>query len=301
MAIDLSYRELWKQAALAAIRARRHPRAEVRAAADLLLGTILSKHLGNEALAVRSLEQAQRWGDETTAAKAAAQLDALRRRPSDARERSVSLVGAASRRGHPADLLLRYRMARQLERDGETGEAASAYEDLMHVDAESGQNLAALAALRLGRLRETAGQLVAARGAFLWAADHGTPQQTGAAWVGMARVERATGDLAAARDAYRIAVESRSGDFPAAELGLAQMLIVDRDLASARRILDRLCDGDDARVAALAAAQRGAMLKSLGDTDAALASYELALTKPLRPKVRERVEHSLQVLRESAG
>ena len=301
MAIDLSYRARWKEAALAAMRARRHPRAEVRAAADLLLGTILSQHLGNDELAVRSLEQAQRWGDEATAAKAAAELDTLRQRHSPGTERSVTLVGAASRRGHPGDLLLRYRMARQLERDGETAEAASAYEELIHVDAESGQNVAARAALRLGRLRETAGQLARAREAYRRAADHGAQQHTAAAWMGMARVERATGDLAAARDAYRAAVDSRSGDFPAAELGLAQMLIVDRDLASARRLLDRLCDGDDARVAALAAAQRAALLKALGDTGAALASYELALTKPLRPEVRERVEHSLQVLRESAG
>ncbi|MGH7687432.1 MAG: tetratricopeptide repeat protein [Candidatus Dormibacteria bacterium] len=301
MAIDLSYRARWKQAALAAIRARRHPRAEVRAAADLLLGTILSQHLGNDDMAVRSLERAQRWGDESTAAKAAAQLDTLLRRRSGGTERSVNLVGAASRHGHRADLLLRHRMARQLERDGETGEAASAYEDLLHVEDESGQNLATLAALRLGRLRETTEQLGAARDAYRWAADHGEPRQAAAAWVGMARVERATGDLAAARDAYRTAVDSRSGDFPAAELELAQMFIVDRDWASARRILDRLCDSDDQRVAALAAAQRGALLKALGDIDAALASYELALTKPLRPKARERVEHSLQVLRESAG
>lgn len=204
---------------------------------------------------------------------------------------------------------LQYELAKVRERLGHRDEACDAYADVLQVTDDELRNLQGqagpgndtvlrsdprpAAAIRLGRLREAMGEVDAARDAFVYAAEHGSTSVAASAWLARARLERRIGDRSAARAGYANAIHVKGGAYPAAELGLAQLLIVAKQLGAAQQILDRLVGCGDQRIASLAAVQRGELLTALGDTTAARASYEAALAGPLSAGVRARVEQAL--------
>ena len=204
---------------------------------------------------------------------------------------------------------LQYELAKVQERLGHHEEACDAYADVLQVTDDQLRTLQEQddpgkdtvlradprpgAAIRLGRLRESMGEVDAARDALAYATEHGSKSVAAAAWLGRARLERRIGDRSAARAAYANAIHVRGGAYPAAELGLAQLLMVAKQLGAAQQILDRLIGCGDHRIASLAAVQRGELLTALGDTAAARASYETALAGPLSAGVRARVEQAL--------
>ncbi|MBV8529349.1 MAG: tetratricopeptide repeat protein [Candidatus Dormibacteraeota bacterium] len=202
-----------------------------------------------------------------------------------------------------------YELGKVQERLGHRDQACDAYSDVLQVtddelsrlqeQDEPGRDTVIRsdprprAAIRLGRLRESMGEVDAARDALAYATDHGTTSVAAAAWLARARLERRVGDRSAARAGYANAIHVKGGAYPAAELGLAQLLIVANQSAAAQQILDRLVGCGDQRIASLAAVQRGELLSALGDTAAARASYEAALAGPLSAGVRARVEQAL--------
>lgn len=208
---------------------------------------------------------------------------------------------------------LQYELGKVQERLGHRDEACDAYADVLQVTDEQLRDLQmqdhpgqdnvlrsdprAGAAIRLGRLRESMGELDAARDAFAYATEHGSRPAAAAAWLARARLERRIGDRSAARAGYANAIHVKGGAYPAAELGLAQLLIVAKQLGAAQQILDRLIGCEDQRIASLAAVQRGELLTALGDTAAARASYESALAGPLSAGLRARVEQALTTVR----
>jgi tetratricopeptide (TPR) repeat protein len=215
------------------------------------------------------------------------------------RELEMAVAGGAAAR-----MWLQYELAKVQERLGNRDEACDAYADVLQGTDEALRtqqergNVARRdprprAALRLGRLRESMGEIDAARDALAYAAEHGSRSVAAAAWLARARLERRIGDRSAARAGYANAIHIKGGAYPAAELGLAQLLIVAKQLGAARQFLDRLIDCGDPRIASLAAVQRGELLIALGDTAAARASYEAALAGPLSAGVRARVEEAL--------
>jgi predicted negative regulator of RcsB-dependent stress response len=211
--------------------------------------------------------------------------------------------------GATARVFFMYELARVNERLGDREGACDAYAEVLQVTDNELQNLkerdepldgAILrtdprpgAAVRLGRLRESMGELDAARDALAYATEHGSATVAATAWLTRARLERRAGDRSAARAAYANAIHVRGGAYPAAELGLAQLLISAKQLPAAQQMLDRLVGCGDQRIASLAAVQRGELLTALGDTAAARASYETALAGPLSAGVRARVEQAL--------
>ena len=204
---------------------------------------------------------------------------------------------------------LQYELARVHARLGHREEACDAYAEVLQVTDDLLRTLQEQddlakdpvlrsdprpgAAVRLGRLRESMGEVDAARDALAYATEHGSKSAAAAAWLARARLERRVGDRSAARAAYANAIYVRGGAYPAAELGLAQLLIVAKQLGAAQQILDQLIGCGDHRIASLAAVQRGELLTALGDTAAARASYEAALAGPLSAGVRARVEQAL--------
>ena len=206
---------------------------------------------------------------------------------------------------------LQYELAKVQERLGHREEACDAYADVLQVTDEQFRTMQELnapekdivfrrdprpgAAVRLGRLRESMGEVDAARDALGYATEHGSKSVAAAAWLARARLERRIGDRSAARAGYANAIHINGGAYPAAELGLAQLLIVAKQLGAAQQILERLIGCGDHRIASLAAVQRGELLTALGDTAAARASYETALAGPLSAEVRARVEQALSL------
>ena len=198
-------------------------------------------------------------------------------------------------------------LARVNERLGNTAAACAGYDDVVGVsdnevdnslswagvgDATAG-DLRPIAAVRLGRLRESLDDAAEARLAYGYAAEHGTTSISAAAWFALARLERSAGDRSAARAAYARAMVVKGGSYPAAELGLAELLIASKQYGTARQMLESLRSCADTRVASLAAVQLGELLTALGEVAAARASYEAALAGPLRADVRTRVEQAL--------
>lgn len=204
---------------------------------------------------------------------------------------------------------LQYELARVQERLGRREEACDAYADVLQITDDQFQNMQeqdspgndnvlrsdprAGAAIRLGRLREAMGEVDAARDALAYATEHGSTPVAASAWLARARMERRIGNRSAARAGYANAIHVKGGTYPAAELGLAQLLIVAKQLGAAQQILDHLAGCGDQRIASLAAVQRGELLTALGDTAAARASYETALAGPLSAGVRARVKQAL--------
>ena len=199
-------------------------------------------------------------------------------------------------------------LARVNERLGNTPAACAGYDDVVGVsdnefgnstsgagvgDAATARDLRPVAAARLGRLRLSMDDAAAARVAYGYAAQHGTTSVSAAAWLAMARLERNVGDRSAGRAAYARAIVVKGGSYPAAELGLAELLIASKQHATARHMLESLVTCSDTHVASLAAVQLGELLTALGDVAAARASFEAALAGPLRADVRTRVEQAL--------
>ena len=198
-------------------------------------------------------------------------------------------------------------LARVNERLGNTAAACAGYDDVVGVsDNEVGNSLSGaglaeatardlrpIAAVRLGRLRQSLDDPAEARLAYGYAAEHGTTSISAAAWLALARLERSAGDRSAARAAYARAMVVKGGSYPAAELGLAELLIASKQYGTARQMLESLRSRGDMRVASLAAVQLGELLTALGEVAAARASYEAALAGPLRADVRTRVEQAL--------
>ena len=198
-------------------------------------------------------------------------------------------------------------LARVNERLGNTAAACAGYDDVVGVsDSEAGNSLSwagvgeataadlrPIAAVRLGRLRESMDDAGEARVAYGYAAEHGTTSISAAAWFALARLERSAGNRSAARAAYARAMVVKGGSYPAAELGLAELLIASKQYGTARQMLESLRTRGDTRVASLAAVQLGELLTALGELAAARASYEAALAGPLRADVRTRVEQAL--------
>lgn len=211
--------------------------------------------------------------------------------------------------GATARLFFLYELARLHERLGDREAACDGYASVLQVTDNELHNLQAHddpgddtvlrndprpgAAVRLGRLRETMGELDSAREALRYATERGDPSVAASAWLARARLERRAGDRSAARAAYANAIHVKGGAYPSAELGLVQLLIVAKQFVAAQRMLDSLAGCSDQRVASLAAVQRGELLTALGDTAAARASYEAALMGPLSAGVRAKVEQAL--------
>ena len=160
------------------------------------------------------------------------------------------------------------------------------------VETASARDVRPVAAVRLARLRQSMDDVPAARAAYAYAAEHGA--SAASVWFALARLERDAGDRSAARAAYARAIVVKGGSYPAAELGLAQLLIVSKQHTAARRMLESLVTCGETRIASLAAVQLGELLTALGDIAAARASYEAALAGPLRADVRTRVEQALR-------
>ena len=221
-------------------------------------------------------------------------------RPADAlHELEMAVAGGAAAR-----MWLQYELAKVQERLGNRDEACDAYADVLQgtdeaLRTQQEQDYVARgdprprAAIRLGRLRESMGEIDAARDALGYATEHGSRSVAAAAWLARARLERRVGDRSAARAGYANAIHVKGGAYPAAELGLAQLLIVAKQLGAAQQFLDRLVACGDRRIESLAAVQRGELLTALGDTAAARASYAAALAGPLSAGVRARVEQAL--------
>ena len=201
-----------------------------------------------------------------------------------------------------------YLLARVNERLGNKDAACAGYDDIVGVsDSEvdnsteglaagetaSARDMRPVAAVRLARLRQSMGDIPAARAAYAYAAEHGATPASAPAWLALARLERDAGDRSAARAAYARAIAVKGGSYPPAELGLAQLLIASKQHAVARQMLESLVSCGDTRIASLAAVQLGELLTALGDVAAARASYEAALAGPLRADVRTRVEQAL--------
>ena len=364
----------WDDAACGWIGARRHPLPTVRATADLMLGIVLTKHLGQREHGMRALDAAWRsrrpgvadiaawrlaelhseggdrarerrlfdwiwrngrsdlrWkaaaaliellraeGDEAGATRLLASVDraasaansadgwqavaALHRQQgnldrAEAGYRSALDAGGGdaaflhgllglvlSKQDRPEAALpelelaisggatgrvwLQYELARVQERLGRREEACDAYADVLQVtddqlrrlqeqddpgtDTVLGRDPRSRAAVRLGRLREAMGEVDAARDALAYATEHGSTSVAAVAWLARARLERRIGDRAAARAGYANAIHVKGGAYPAAELGLAQLLIVAKQLGAAQQILERLIGCGDHRIATLA-------------------------------------------------
>lgn len=167
-------------------------------------------------------------------------------------------------------------LARVNERLGNTAAACAGYDDILSVSDSEVRNsqggafaddsarvgdLRAVAAVRLARLRQSMDDVAGARTAYAYAAEHGTASASAAAWLAIARLERSAGDRSAARAAYARAIVVKGGSYPPAELGLAELLIASKQHAAARQMLEALLTCRETRVASLAAAQLGELLK----------------------------------------